>query len=508
MIDKRLLDKNWRINHLYKIVDKQAKLIVFKENEAQKKYNREAHSRNVNLKSRQRGFTTNAVIDGLDDVLFNRNYNFTLIAHTKKDAEKIFKKAKIAWKHFPLKHLYTLEKETQEELQFAHGSTIRITTSARSDTVQRLHISEFGKICAKYPEKALEIMTGSIPAVPITGRIDIESTAEGETGFFYEMCQEAMQRSKLTNVLEFKFFFFGWTDDPDCQLQGDYSEIPQHLQIYQSKHQLTDKQIYWYFNQRKTLKGKMKQEYPTNPDEAFASSGNKLFPIEIILNKLKNEIREGNQVNEWIFFKEYRPGHQYGLGADVSEGIGRDSNTAIIIDYNIGEVVARYKNNNISPDLFAYEIKNGCEKFGNCVAGVERNNHGHATLLKLKEIYLIDHIYKEVKVDTIFDTEGTKLGWHTNLATKPRAMYDLKTAIEENLLIIPDRALLTEMKVYDREELNKIKSDPEVTNHFDLLMACMVAWEMRKHVVKLQNYNIQDKIIKQNEQNYDPDPNK
>ena len=39
----------------------------------------------------------------------------------------------------------------------------------RSGTIHRLHISEFGKICAKVPEKAAEVMTGSIPAVPASG---------------------------------------------------------------------------------------------------------------------------------------------------------------------------------------------------------------------------------------------------------------------------------------------------------------------------------------------------
>lgn len=503
-VDKRLTNKEWRINHLYKIVDVDGNLITFKENAVQKDFNKNRHNRNIILKSRQHGFTTNAIIDGLDDVLFNRNFNFNLIAHTQKDATKLFLKAKLAWKHFPLKHLYTLEKETQEELHFSHGSIIRITTSARSDTVQRLHISEFGKMCAKFPEKALEVMTGSIPAAN-KNRIDIESTAEGETGFFYDMCQRAML-SEPTNIMSFKFFFFPWIQDPKCVLEGDYSEIPQFLRDYQNKYKLSDQQIYFYFNQRKDLKNKMKQEYPTTPEEAFEGSGNKHFPVEIILSKLQNEVEEGRRVGGWIYYKEYRPGHQYGLGADVSEGIGRDSNTIVIIDYTTGEVVAVYKNNKISPDLFAYEIKNGAEKYGNCIAGVERNNHGHATLLKLKEIYLTDHIFKEVKVDTVFDTEGTKLGWHTNLATKPRIFYDLKTAIEENLIRIPDRALLIEMKVYDREELNKIKADPEATNHFDLLMACAIAWEMRKHVVNNKTNNLQTKLMQQNERDYDENP--
>jgi hypothetical protein len=503
-IDPRLTQKKWRINHLYKIVNKQGKLITFTENEVQADYNSKAHRRNINLKSRQRGFTTNALIDGLDDVLFNRNFNFTLIAHTKNDAKKIFQKAKIAWEHFPLKSLYTLTAETQEELHFAHGSTIRITTSARSDTVQRLHISEFGKICAKYPEKAREIITGSIPAVPTSGRIDIESTAEGEIGDFYEMCQEAMYREPK-NDLEFKFHFYGWTDDNDCVLEGDYTEIPQELRDYQAKYSLNDSQIYWYFVQRKVLKDKMTQEYPTTPDEAFASSGLKLFPIDIILKKLDNEVFTGRTSGDWIYYKDYRQGHHYGLGCDVAEGIGRDSSTIIILDFTTSEVVAVYKSSAISPDLLAFEIRNGAERYGNPIVGVERNNHGYATLVKLKEIYPTSHIFKETNIDRVLDTKGVRLGWHTNLSSKPRMLFELKSAIEDDLVKIYDRALLIEMKVYDKNELNVIKADEDTTNHFDLLMALAIAYEMRKHIIT-KTANFQDSIMKQNEEEYTPTP--
>lgn len=37
----------------------------------------------------------------------------------------------------------------------------------RSGTLQYLHVSEFGKICAKFPDKAKEVLTGSIPAVSL-----------------------------------------------------------------------------------------------------------------------------------------------------------------------------------------------------------------------------------------------------------------------------------------------------------------------------------------------------
>lgn len=48
---------------------------------------------------------------------------------------------------------------------FKNGSSIQVATSFRSGTVQRLHISEHGKICAKYPHKAKEVKTGTLNAI-------------------------------------------------------------------------------------------------------------------------------------------------------------------------------------------------------------------------------------------------------------------------------------------------------------------------------------------------------
>jgi hypothetical protein len=409
----------------------------------------------------------------------------------------------LAWKHFPLKHLYQVTKETQQDIEFAHGSSITVTVSARSATVSRLHISEFGYICRHFPDRAEEIVTGSIPAVVPGGRIDIESTAMGETGRFYEMYTEAENRGEPQAPQEFKAHFFNWTNAPEYTLKGDF-DLPKWAREYQKKHKLTDEQINWYFFEWKTQKEKMKSEHPTTSEEAFEGSGNKLFPIQIIKDKMQNEVEEPEKMGDWSIWKPYRQGHFYTLGADPSEGIGSDHSAIVIIDTNTSEIVARYLSNRISPDLFAYEVKNGAERYGNCIAGVEKNNHGHATIAKLKEIYSTDKIYKEHITDRVMDTESTRLGWVTNLATKPRIINELKSSVEDNLIKIPDIALLKEMKTYDLENLSKIKADPEASNHYDILMATAIAWEMRKHIDTTED--VQSKIFKQNEQDYISNP--
>ena len=56
MTDPRLIDKTWRMSNLYKIRTKKAALVKFRMNRAQEDFNKNKHTRNIILKSRQLGF--------------------------------------------------------------------------------------------------------------------------------------------------------------------------------------------------------------------------------------------------------------------------------------------------------------------------------------------------------------------------------------------------------------------------------------------------------------------
>jgi hypothetical protein len=108
-----------------------------------------------------------------------------------------------------------LTKETESELILANGSSLQVATSARSGTKQWLHVSEFGKICARYPLKADEVVTGSLPAVAPNGICVIESTAEGRDGAFYSMAtraQELRDKGKPLSKKDYRFHFASWWD--------------------------------------------------------------------------------------------------------------------------------------------------------------------------------------------------------------------------------------------------------------------------------------------------------
>ncbi|MWP63100.1 terminase [Gilliamella sp. Pas-s25] len=279
---KKLSNKLWRLNNLYYITDKAGKQIRFTMTPEQLEYFESMHTRNIILKARQLGFTTEVCIIQLDAALFE-SAKCALIAHTLNDAKRLFReKVKYAYDRLPeeIKQANPASNDAAGELVFKKGGSLYVSTSFRGGTLRYLHVSEFGKICAKFPDKAKEIVTGAFEAVATGCFITIESTAEGKSGYFYDYCNTAEKahiQGKPLSSLDWKFFFFSWWKNPLYAIEP-VEQLPSRLEEYFSEIKakyginLTEQQKAWYHAKEKTLGDDMKREYPSIPSEAFEQS--------------------------------------------------------------------------------------------------------------------------------------------------------------------------------------------------------------------------------------------
>ncbi len=207
-----------------------------------------------------------------------------MIAHNLEAGESIFtKKIAFAWEKLgePLKKLYGVDNKTSKTLRFDWGkegfSSIAVDTSGRSGTYQRVHITELAEISKKYPKKVPDIIEGTIPAIPSTGRVDIESTSQGASGEFYEMFMESWERGNPTNAQEYKAHFYNWTwDDEEIDtivpIPFNMMSQSEKFKTYAEKHNLNTNQITYYYLKWLSLNknwNSLKREYPTTPQEAF-----------------------------------------------------------------------------------------------------------------------------------------------------------------------------------------------------------------------------------------------
>ena len=290
-IAKLLSDKEWRLFSwkIYYIKDKFWNKIPFIPNKAQEFYYKNRHTKNIILKARQLGFSTFIDIDKLDDFLFSSYSNYGVIAQDLNAANSIFnEKVKFWFDNLPiwLKENFKLKNDRKGELTCeSNWNAISVDTSFRSATLQWLHLSEFWKICAKYPEKAREIVTGALNTVAPSAKVDIESTAEGNSGYFFDMSMKALeldeQWKELTDM-DYKFFFFPWFDEDLYTLDDNNIIINEETRKYFDSLRnneyiirkypwikFTEGQMKWWQKKKEEQKDDMAREYPSFPKEAF-----------------------------------------------------------------------------------------------------------------------------------------------------------------------------------------------------------------------------------------------
>jgi len=291
---RNLADPMWRISNLYSIIvkgdgDEDGLVVKFKPNRAQMRFLENLWHRSIILKARQLGFTTLIAIVWLDHALFNANSRCGIIAQDQDTAASIFRdKVKFAYDNLPevLRAAMPLAANNTKEMLFGHNnSSIRVATSVRGGTIHRLHVSEFGKICAKFPDKAKEVVTGSLPAVPLNGITIIESTAEGAEGRFYEMTQAAIklaEQGKELTPRDWRFHFFPWWQEERYRMDAEgvimTAKDHQYFDKIEAEMQtsIDMEQRAWYVATRDAdfvgNEDNMLQEYPSTPKEAFEVS--------------------------------------------------------------------------------------------------------------------------------------------------------------------------------------------------------------------------------------------
>ena len=300
----KLADQEWRINNIYRIMTKEDGAQPFRPSVVQQRFWDSLHYRNAALKARQVGLTTFCCIYELDCAMFYPGTRVGIIAHTQDDAMEIFRsKVKYAYENLPdfIKVVFGGGeaatpagnfKKNETELILNNDSSIRVGTALRSSTLDILHVSEMGKIAAKFPDKAIEILTGSLQTVPTSGTVFFESTAEGSQGEFFDLIETARTNNIMSEVedrplneKEFKFHFTAWHDNPEYAVNPEFVTITPAHQAYFAEIkekwgiEVNDRQKAWYVLTEANLKGgdKMKREYPSHPDEAFANSDEGTF---------------------------------------------------------------------------------------------------------------------------------------------------------------------------------------------------------------------------------------
>lgn len=279
-------DKSFRLNTLYRIIDRTGNSIPFKMNSVQADVCACTHKRKLILKARQLGMSTYAILSILDDAIFHRNQACGIVSYSLEHAQHIFKRIiGHALDTFlaDLKPWLVITSRSAHEISFGNGSFLRVDTSLRGGAYTNILVSEFGKTCARSPLKAEEVVTGTIQAVPLTGRVTIESTAEGNEGFYASMVHQASQRGNDNlSELDYHLFFYPWFREPSYVMAQKVTQDTKQADYFsriqkESDCILSTEQRNWYCHQQSLLGDKIRQEFPSTVGEAFLSSSDAYY---------------------------------------------------------------------------------------------------------------------------------------------------------------------------------------------------------------------------------------
>lgn len=263
---------------MYYIQDKQGHTVKYIPNFAQRQFLAEYHWRDIILKARQLGFSTCIDLMLLDLALFRPGTRVGIVADTEDTAKELLQtKIRFPYFHLPpeLQSAINLTSDNVFGMEFTNGSAVHVGVTLRSGSYFAVHVSEFGKICSEHPDKAEEIISGTIETVPTDGMVIIESTARGRTGKFFEWWQRwsSQPPDKELSDLEYKPHFYPWYTNPDYVLDGN-DPVPERIiaKFDGLGVQLSLAQLRWYAAKELSLGDSMDREYPSCPEDAFRES--------------------------------------------------------------------------------------------------------------------------------------------------------------------------------------------------------------------------------------------
>jgi len=411
MEDVYFKSKLWRMNNLYTIIGKDGTPQTFRMNYAQHKVyaTSRIHPRVIILKSRQQGISTFWLVSFFDDAVWCPHLNLGLMAQGTDEASTLLERAKFLWDMLdPNVKAFlgvTLEKDNTKEFAFSNNSTIFIRVSFRSATLQRLHISEFGKIANSYPKRAKETKTGTLQALGKGQTGVIESTAEGRNMFkkMWDDSVVALSSGELTTK-DFYPVFLSWLDDPDCLLdthQTSHQVAETYFEELEKKtgRKLKQAQKNFWIAQYRELGGDIYQEYPGTPEEAFTASRDgtyysKLFTLNVVSN---------NRIIKGLYDPNLPTDVYFDLGVD-------DYFVAIAVQWYRGEVriVREYWNNGFGLEHYIDEVESWnmsirCYKMPHDISVRELTTKGAGGLAKTR-LEVMEEYFDEKDIKAYIET--------------------------------------------------------------------------------------------------------
>jgi hypothetical protein len=490
----------------------------FRWNPIQKDYVAKRTPRDVILKHRRAGMSTECVARSLWHMLTHPGASVMMICQSMSDHQPFRGFTRLIntfWESLfdvgvPLKFkkyaqggVWELaDRDAVFTLIEAGASQAAASKKGRGAAVTRLHGTETS--FWEHAPDTLNALMECVPAPEYGSEVVIESTPNGIGDYYHSLYENA---KRGTNG--YTAHFWPWFKDPECQMRLAPGEVvtpcsPQEEHLVSLG--VTPEQLKFY-RAKTSSKGSdlTLQEYASDDSTCFLVSGRTFFDKTLLIRALAacrepiKTLRVG-PANALLLriWHNPQPGMSYVVAADTSEGIaeswdpaeeaaGRgqpskhDASAAVVLERGTGRHMATLwglvRPGDLAKPLadlgMHYRDTNGRP----ATIAVERNNHGAATLRALTHEEKYPAVYR--------DPKDNREGWLTNAVTRANGLSVFEKAVRKGEWQTHDKMIVGQLLKFVVDEDGKPCAAKG--SHDDLCMCAMIGYDILSKPMRERN---------------------
>lgn len=424
----------------------------------------------ISMQPRQMGKSQTVAAYILWYSLFNNNKTVAILAHKSDGAMEILSRYQLMYENLPLWMQQGIKTWNKGDVELENGSKVftAATSSAgiRGKSVNLLYVDEVAIVPNNIAE---QFFTSVYPVVSAgeTTKIILTSTPLGYNHFW-----------KFWNEAE----------------QGSNGFYP--VKVHYSEHPKRDNK---WAEEQKALLGEIKfnQEVLC----AFLGSTNTLIsPDKIAQLSPKRFVFENEHFD---VLEEPKQGRAYFITVDTSRGVGGDYSAFTVIDtteYPFS-IVAKFRDNKISPLLYPTIIHKVARDYNNAFVLVEINDIGQQIAdiihndLEYENMIWVGHDTRYGQTLSAFG-KGAVLGVRTTKQIKRIGCATLKSLVENDKLLVFDKDIISEFSTFI-EHNGSYEADEGYND--DLVMTLVLfAWASNDPLFRdLMNANNREALFRQ-----------
>ncbi len=468
-------DPKYFIENYVQIVHVDYGLVPFKLYEYQERMIETFHNNRfvISKLPRQSGKSTTIISYLLHFILFNESVQVGILANKGSLARELLSRLQMSFEHLPNWLQQGISVWNKGNIELENGSKVMAaatsSSAVRGSSFNVIFLDEFAHVDP--PSLAEEFFDSVYPTISSgqSTKVFIVSTPNGMNKF-YKMWIDAEEKRNT-----YIPFAINWDDVP-----GRDEE--------------------W---KRQTIENTSERQWRQEFECEFLGSTNTLIDP----NKLRNmPFRKPIRTQEELdIFEEPQKGKIYCTVVDTASGVGQDYSAFIIIDVSQVpyKVVAKYRNNEISPILFPHIVEQISRQYNNSFCLVETNGNGNQ---------VADILYYDIEYENTIITsaahggqevsggfkKNSRVGIVTSKNVKRTGCSTLKELLEKDHLIVEDFDAIAEMMTFAEKGTTYQAEE----GYNDDLVMCLVlfGWLVNQRYFKeITNSDIRKELLEQQE---------